>query len=168
MEGLITPNACAFIKRQIAFGETPTGTLPAPGECNHPWVRACPDMFDEEATLREAGGAPRRGHTTIGNSIVGSLRLVPDLRYTRTEVVGAGAVMMIGQWNEATIKGQKVAYPQTARNVLSDDGKTIRARRYYDRYTVYRSAAPGLRDLFEGVADSGPVTGGAPRCRRCS
>ncbi|MET9442686.1 hypothetical protein [Streptomyces sp. NPDC006610] len=163
LEGLITPNACAFIERQIAFGEAPTGTPPVPGGFDHPRVQAYLDIFDEEATLWEAGGAPQRGHTTIGNSIIGSLRLVPDLRYTGTEVVADGAVMMFGQWNEVTIKGQKVAYPQIARNVLSDDGKTIQARRYYDRYTVFGSAAPELRNLFEGVADSGRATGGAPK-----
>ncbi|MFC7219478.1 hypothetical protein ACFQLX_15045 [Streptomyces polyrhachis] len=162
LEGRITPNACAFIKRQIAFGETPTGTPPEPGESSHPRVRAYLDIFDPEATLWEAGGAPQRGHTTIGNSIIGSLRLVPDLRYRGTEVVADGAVAMFGQWNEVTIKGQQVAYPQIARNVLSDDGKSIQARRYYDRYTVFRSAAPELRNLFEGITDAGSATGGAP------
>ncbi|MFH8371116.1 hypothetical protein [Streptomyces sp. NPDC018031] len=171
LEGRITPNVCAFLTRQIAFGETPTGTPPQPGETGHPRVQAYLDIFDPEATLWEAGGGPQRGHTTIGNSIVGSLRLVPDLRYRGTDVVADGAVMMFGQWNEVTIKGQKVAYPQIARNLLSDDGKTIQARRYYDRYTVYRSAAPELRNLFEGIADAGPVTesrqtaGAPPRFR---
>ncbi|MFF5897095.1 hypothetical protein ACFY8O_14335 [Streptomyces argenteolus] len=156
LEGTITPNACAFMKRQIAFGETPTGTPPQPGEVGHPRVTAYLDIFDPEATLWEAGGNPQRGHAVIGNSIVGSLGLVPDLRYRGTEVVANGAVVMFGQWNEATVKGHKVGYPQVARNVLSDDGKTIQARRYYDRYTVFRSAAPELRNLFEGVADTGP------------
>ncbi|WP_406381307.1 hypothetical protein [Streptomyces sp. NBC_01618] len=156
LEGRITPNACAFMKRQITFGETTTGTPPQPGEVGHPRVAAYLDIFDPEATLWEAGGAPQRGHAVIGNSIVGSLRLVPDLRYRGTEVVADGAVVMFGQWNEVTIKGHKVGYPQIARNVLSDDGKTIQARRYYDRYTVYRSAAPELRNLFEGVVDTGP------------
>ncbi|MEV0491566.1 hypothetical protein [Streptomyces atratus] len=156
LEGRITPNACAFMKRQITFGETPTGTPPQPGEVGHPRVAAYLDIFDPEATLWEAGGDPQRGHAVIGNSIVGSLRLVPDLRYRGTEVVADGAVVMFGQWNEVTIKGHKVGYPQIARNVLSDDGKTIQARRYYDRYTVFRSAAPELRNLFEGVADTAP------------
>ncbi|MEV7795914.1 hypothetical protein AB0O68_28545 [Streptomyces sp. NPDC087512] len=163
LEGLITPNACAFVKRQIAFGETPTGTPPEPGELSHPRVRSYLDIFDEEATLWEAGSVPQRGHTTIGNSITGSLRLVPDLRYTGTEVVADGAVVMFGQWNEVTVKGRKVAYPQIARNVLSDDGKSVQARRYYDRYTVFGSAAPELRNLFEGVADAGRARGGAPQ-----
>ncbi|MGW1091685.1 hypothetical protein ACWD4L_36830 [Streptomyces sp. NPDC002596] len=156
LEGTITPNACAFMKRQITFGEIPTGTPPQPSEVQHPRVAAYLDIFDPEATLWEAGGNPQRGHAVIGKSIVGSLGLVPDLRYRGTEVVADGAVVMFGQWNEVTIKGHKVGYPQIARNVLSDDGKTIQARRYYDRYTVFRSAAPELRNLFEGVADTGP------------
>ncbi|MEU6883020.1 hypothetical protein [Streptomyces sp. NPDC046712] len=164
LEGRVTPNACAFMKRQIVFGETPTGTLPQAGGTGHPRVAAYLDIFDPEATLWEAGGAAQRGHTTIGDSIVKSLRLAPDLRYRGTEVVADGAVVMFGQWNEVTIKGHKVAYPQIARNVLSDDGKTMQARRYYDRYTVFRSAAPELRNLFEGITDSGPLDeGGAGR-----
>ncbi|MFH8473390.1 hypothetical protein [Streptomyces sp. NPDC018000] len=156
LEGHITPNACAFMKRQITFGETATGTPPQPGEIGHPRVAAYLDIFDPEATLWEAGSDPQRGHAVVGKSIVNSLRLVPDLRYRGTEVVADGAVVMFGQWNEVTVKGHKVGYPQIARNVLSDDGKTIQARRYYDRYTVYRSAAPELHNLFEGVADTGP------------
>jgi hypothetical protein len=167
LEGRITPNACAFMKRQITFGETPTGTPPQPGEVGHPRVAAYLDIFDPEATLWEAGSAPQRGHAVVGKSIVDSLRLVPDLRYRGTEVVADGAVVMFGQWNEVTVKGHKVGYPQIARNVLSDDGKTIQARRYYDRYTVFRSAAPELRNLFEGVADTDPAAdagrGPAPR-----
>jgi hypothetical protein len=167
LEGRITPNACAFIKRQIAFGEIPTGTPPALGDLNHPRVKAYLDIFDEEATLWEAGGNPQRGHTTIGNSITGSLRLAPDLRYRGTSVVADGAVMMFGQQNEVTVKGHKVTYPQIARNVLSDDGKTIQARRYYDRYELVKPIAPELRPLFEGIADADPAThgraGGAPQ-----
>lgn len=162
LEGLLTPNGCAFLKRQIAFGEMPTGTPPESGDLDHPRIAAYLDIFDPEATLWEAGAVPQRGHTSIGTSINGSLRLVPDLRYRGTDVVSDGAVMMFGQWNELTVKGHKVAYPQIARNLLSDDGKTIQARRYYDRYTVYRSAAPELRNLFEGVVDEGPATGAAP------
>ncbi|MER6500004.1 hypothetical protein ABT218_11575 [Streptomyces sp. NPDC001455] len=162
LEGRLTPNGCAFLKRQIAFGEMPTGTPPSPGDLGHPRIAAYLDIFDPEATLWEAGASPQRGHTSIGTSINGSLRLVPDLRYRGTDVVADGAVMVFGQWNEVTIKGHRVAYPQIARNLLSDDGKTIQARRYYDRYTVYRSAAPELRNLFEGVVDEGPVAGAAP------
>lgn len=40
LEGRITPHACAFMKRQMAFGEMPTGTPPAPGDLNHPRVQA--------------------------------------------------------------------------------------------------------------------------------
>lgn len=86
----------------------------------------------------------------------------PDLRYVGTNVVADGAVMMFGQHNEVTVKGQKVTYPQIARNVLSDDGKTIQARRYYDRYEIFKPVAPELRPLFEGIADAGPATGRTP------
>ncbi|WP_137991336.1 hypothetical protein [Streptomyces vilmorinianum] len=130
------------------------------GQTGHPRVAAYLDIFDPGATLWEADGEPQRGHDTIGNSIVRSLRLAPDLRYRGTEVVADSAVVMFGQWNEVTVKGQRVSYPQIARDVLSDDGKTIQARRYYDRYTVFRSAAPELRNLFEGIADTGPAADG--------
>ncbi|MEW2486951.1 hypothetical protein [Streptomyces sp. NPDC048411] len=166
LEGRITPNACAFLKRQITFGETPTGTPPALGDLNHPRVKAYLDIFDGEATLWEAGGDPQRGHTAIGNSITRTLQFAPDLRYRGTSVVADGAVMMFGQQNEVTIKGHKVTFPQIARNVLSDDGKTIQARRYYDRYEMFKPIAPELRPLFEGIADADPATregaGGAP------
>ncbi|WP_395293683.1 hypothetical protein ACF9IK_08780 [Kitasatospora hibisci] len=141
VEGRITPNACAFMKRQLAFGEVPTGTPPAPGDLSHPRVQAYLDIFDDEATLWEAGSAPQRGRTAIGTSITNSLRLAPDFRYRGTEIVAEGASMMFGQWNEVTLKGHKVAYPQVARNVLGDDGKTIQARRYYDRYELFRACA---------------------------
>lgn len=159
LEGRITPNACAFMRRQLAFGELPTATPPAVGDLGHPRVKAYLDIFDEEATLWEAGGTPQRGHTVIGTSITGSLRLVPDLRYRGTDVVADGGVMMFGQWNEATLKGHKVAYPQIARNVLGDDGKTLQARRYYDRYALFRDTVPELapEGLFDGIADSGPT-----------
>ncbi|TXS48242.1 hypothetical protein EAO77_31190 [Streptomyces sp. t39] len=166
LEGRITPNACAFMRRQIAFGELPTATPPAVGDLSHPRVKAYLEIFDEEATLWEAGSAPQRGHTVIGTSITGSLRLVPDLRYRGTDVVADGGVMMFGQWNEATLKGHKVAYPQIARNVLGDDGKTLQARRYYDRYALFKDTVPELvpASLFDGIADSGrtPSRGPAP------
>ncbi|MFD0349844.1 hypothetical protein ACFQ0M_35090 [Kitasatospora aburaviensis] len=157
VEGRITPNACAFMKRQLAFGEVPTGTPPAPGDLSHPRVQAYLDIFDDEATLWEAGSAPQRGRTAIGTSITGSLRLAPDFRYRGTEIVAEGASMMFGQWNEVTLKGHKVAYPQVARNVLGDYGKTIQARRYYDRYELFRYAAPELRSPFADIADAAPA-----------
>ncbi|MEU2392014.1 hypothetical protein [Streptomyces sp. NPDC007369] len=160
LEGRITPNGCAFLKRQIAFGEAPTGTPPAPGDLTHPRVMAYLDIFDEEATLWEAGGAPQRGHSVIGNSITGSLRLAPELRYRGTDVVADGAVVMFGQRNEITVKGRQVSYPQIARNVLGDDGKTVQARRYYDRHELFKPIAPELRPLFEGIADSDGSAGG--------
>ncbi|MFD0274369.1 hypothetical protein ACFVHB_10740 [Kitasatospora sp. NPDC127111] len=159
LEGRVTPNACAFMKRQIAFGEIPTGTPPARGDLSHPRVQAYLDIFDDEATLWEAGGDPQRGRTAIGTSITGSLALAPDLRYRGTDVVTEGASMMFGQWNEVTLKGHKVAYPQVARNVLGDDGRTIQARRYYDRYELFRHAAPELRSPFADLADAAPATG---------
>ncbi|MCG6500584.1 hypothetical protein, partial [Kitasatospora sp. A2-31] len=85
------------MKRQLAFGEVPTGTPPAPGDLSHPRVQAYLDIFDDEATLREAGSAPQRGRTAIGTSITGSLRLAPDFRYRGTEIVAEGASMMFGQ-----------------------------------------------------------------------
>lgn len=161
LEGRITPNACAFMKRQIAFGETPTGTPPQQGEVDHPRVETYLDIFDKEATLWEAGAKAQRGHEAIGTSIIGSLQIAPDLRYRGTDVVADGAVVMFGQWNEVTLKGHKVAYPQIARNVLSDDGKTMQARRYYDRHELFKPIAPELRPVFEGVTDTGPVPGTA-------
>ncbi|MGW5640120.1 hypothetical protein [Streptomyces sp. NPDC003832] len=165
LEGRITPNACAFMKRQIAFGEMPTGTRPAIGDLAHPRVKAYLDIFDEDATLWEAGAAPQRGHDVIGTSITGSLQLAPDLYYRGTDVVADGSTMMFGQWNEVTLKGHTVAYPQIARNVLGDDGKTIQARRYYDRYELFRDTVPDSvpEALFEGIADSGApaLSGGA-------
>ncbi|MEV7618232.1 hypothetical protein [Streptomyces sp. NPDC089799] len=142
LEGRITPNACAFMKRQIAFGETPA-------------LSTYLDIFDREASLWEAGGPALRGHTDIGASITRSLALAPDLRYRGTDVVTDGAVMMFGQQNTVTLKGQKVSYPQIARNVLGDDGKTIQARRYYDRYELFEVLPESRRPrpLFAGIAD---------------
>ncbi|MFE6870081.1 hypothetical protein ACFVFS_26430 [Kitasatospora sp. NPDC057692] len=153
LEGRLTPNACAFLRRQIAFGETPTGTPPVPGDLTHPRVRAYQAIFDAEATLWEAGGAPQRGLPAIGTSITRTLGLAPDFRYRGTEVVADGAVVMFGQWNEATVKGHPIAFPQIARNVLSDDGRTMQARRYYDRHELFKPVAPELRPLFAGIAD---------------
>ncbi|MFJ4094850.1 hypothetical protein ACIPYS_24955 [Kitasatospora sp. NPDC089913] len=158
LEGRFTPNACAFVRRQIAFGATPTGTAPKDGEFEHPRVLAYRSVFDDSATLWEAGGIPQRGPEAISAAIIGSLQLVPDFRYRGTEVVADGAVVMFGQWNEATVNGHPVAFPQIARNVLSDDGRTMQARRYYDRYELVRPVAPELRPLFAGVADpAGPA-----------
>ncbi|MEV5084263.1 hypothetical protein AB0K74_37585 [Streptomyces sp. NPDC056159] len=170
LEGQITPNACAFMKRQIAFGEIPTGTPPAIGDPNHPRVKAYLDIFDADATPWEAGANPQRGHDVIGTSITRSLQLAPDLRYRGTDVVANGSTMMFGQWNEITLKGRTVAYPQIARNVLGDDGKTLQARRYYDRYALFRDTVPELapKGLFEGIADSAgaPTRSGGPAHER--
>ncbi|MFF0561412.1 hypothetical protein [Streptomyces sp. NPDC004266] len=157
LEGRVTPNACAFMERQIAFGEMPTGTPPALGDLAHPRVRAYLDIFDPEATLWEAGSAPQRGRTTIGTSITGSLRLAPGLTYRGTDVVADGSTVMFGQWNEVTLKGRTVAYPQIARNVLGDEGRTLQARRYYDRAVLFRDTLPGAAPapLFAGITDAG-------------
>ncbi|WP_158717953.1 hypothetical protein [Streptomyces sp. NRRL F-2664] len=158
LEGRITPNVCAFLQRQLAFGAMATGEPPLPGDraLEHPRVAAYLDIFDPAATLWEAGGPPRSDHRVIGAAIAGSLNMVPDLRYTGTDVVADGGVVMFGQWNTATVKGHKVAYPQIARNVLGDDGKTIQARRYYDRHVLVRDTLPDApRALFDGIADSG-------------
>ncbi|MFF8599861.1 hypothetical protein ACF065_11260 [Streptomyces sp. NPDC015232] len=169
LEGSVTPNACAFLLRQIAFGEIPTGALPAPGELGHPRVRAYLDIFDPDATLWEAGSAPQRGHTVIGTSITNSLRLAPSLSYRGTDVVADGSTVMFGQWNEITFKGRTVAYPQIARNVLGDDGRTLQARRYYDRAVLFQDTLPAdaPTPLFAGIADTGaaPERGTPARLR---
>ncbi|AJF67917.1 hypothetical protein [Streptomyces vietnamensis] len=157
LEGRITPNACAFMERQITFGEMPTGTPPAYGDLAHPRVRAYLDIFDPEATLWEAGSAAQRGRTAIGTSITGSLGLAPSLTYRGTDVVADGSTVMFGQWNEVTLKGHTVAYPQIARNVLGDEGRTLQARRYYDRAVLFRDTLPGVAPapLFAGITDAG-------------
>ncbi|MFI8910037.1 hypothetical protein ACIGW4_00235 [Streptomyces sp. NPDC053513] len=157
LEGRITPNACAFMERQIAFGKLPTGTPPAYGDLGHPRVRAYLDIFDPDATLWEAGAEPQRGRTAIGTSITGSLVLAPSLAYRGTNVVADGSTVMFGQWNEVTLKGRTVAYPQIARNVLGDEGRTLQARRYYDRAVLFRDTLPGDAPvpLFAGITDSG-------------
>ncbi|MFJ9924178.1 hypothetical protein ACIRSF_33340 [Streptomyces rubiginosohelvolus] len=158
LEGRITPNVCAFLQRQLAFGAMPTGVPPLPGDLamEHPRVAAYLDIFDPAATLWEAGSPPKSDHRVIGAAIGGSLNMVPDLHYTGTDVVADGGVVMFGQWNTATVKGHRVAYPQIARNVLGDDGKTLQARRYYDRHVLVRDTLPDApRGLFEGITDSG-------------
>ncbi|MFF7441282.1 hypothetical protein [Streptomyces sp. NPDC008122] len=164
LEGRITPNACAFVQRQITFGELPTGTPPAYGDLGHPRVRAYLDIFDPEATLWEAGGEPQRGRTAIGTSITGSLALAPSLAYRGTDVVADGSTVMFGQWNEVTLKGRTIAYPQIARNVLGDEGRTLQARRYYDRAALFQDTLPGdaPAPLFAGIADSGEPGAGTP------
>ncbi|MEU1230350.1 hypothetical protein [Streptomyces sp. NPDC005828] len=164
LEGRITPNACAFMQRQITFGELPTGTPPAYGDLGHPRVRAYLDIFDPEATLWEAGGEPQRGRTAIGTSITGSLALAPSLAYRGTDVVADGSTVMFGQWNEVTLKGRTIAYPQIARNVLGDEGRTLQARRYYDRAVLFQDTLPGdaPAPLFAGIADSGEHGAGTP------
>ncbi len=157
LEGRLTPNTCAFLRRQITFGEMPTGTPPAPGGDGHPRVAAYLDIFDPDASLWEAGSAAQRGPAVIGASIANSLRLVPSLSYEGTDVVADGSTVVFGQRNEVTLKGRTVVYPQIARNVLGDDGRTIQARRYYDRAVLFQDTLPDTAPpaLFAGVADSG-------------
>ncbi|WP_158857623.1 hypothetical protein [Streptomyces sp. NRRL B-1347] len=143
----------------------PTGTAPQPGESGfeHPRVKAYLDIFDTDATLWEAGSRARRGRAEIGPAIINSLGLVKDLRYRGTNVVADGSTVVFGQWNEATVKGHKIAFPQIARNVLGDDGKSLQARRYYDRHVLLRDTLPDAPvGLFEGIADSGPAPAEAP------
>ncbi|MFI8828609.1 hypothetical protein [Streptomyces sp. NPDC053431] len=167
LEGRITPNACAFMTRQIAFGEMPTGTPPADGDLGHPRVRAYLDIFDPEATLWEAGAPAQRGHGPIGTSITRSLALAPSLVYRGTDVVADGSTVMFGQWNEVTLKGHRIAYPQIARNVLGDEGRTLQARRYYDRAVLFRDTLPESAPpaLFAGIADSGEADEGRAAAR---
>ncbi|QEV57419.1 hypothetical protein CP982_00590 [Streptomyces spectabilis] len=168
LEGRVTPNVCAFLQRQIRFGEMPTGPAPEPGESGfeHPRVKAYLDIFDTDATLWEAGSKARRGRDEIGPSIINSLGLVKDLRYRGTDVVAEGSTVVFGQWNEATVKGHKIAFPQIARNVLGDDGKSLQARRYYDRHVLLRDTLPDAPSgLFEGIADSGPAPAKTPASR---
>ncbi|WP_128819275.1 nuclear transport factor 2 family protein [Streptomyces sp. S063] len=168
LEGRITPNVCAFLERQLAFGRMATGTPPSaeqiPEEAvGHPRVAAYLDIFDPEATLWEAGSTPKTGRLVIGAAIAGSLRMVPDLHYTGTDVVADGGTVMFGQWNTATVRGHKVAYPQIARNVLGDEGRTIQARRYYDRHVLVRDTLPNApKGLFDGIADRGTPPAGRP------
>lgn len=170
LEGRITPNVCAFLERQLAFGRMATGTPPSAGQTpqeavTHPRVAAYLDIFDPEATLWEAGSTPKTGRLVIGAAIAGSLRMVPDLYYTGTDVVADGGTVMFGQWNTATVKGHTVAYPQIARNVLGDEGRTIQARRYYDRHVLVRDILPNApKGLFDGIADHGtsPARRSAP------
>ncbi|MFD8008866.1 nuclear transport factor 2 family protein [Streptomyces sp. NPDC058955] len=156
LEGRLTPNTCAFLRRQITFGEMPTGTPPAADGAGHPRVAAYLDIFDPDASLWEAGGPAQRGPAVIGASIANSLRLVPSLRYEGTDVVADGSTVVFGQRNEVTLKGRTVVYPQIARNVLGDDGRTIQARRYYDRAVLFQDTLPDTAPtpLFDGVTDS--------------
>ncbi|MEI5098329.1 hypothetical protein RB200_06255 [Streptomyces sp. PmtG] len=143
----------------------PTGTAPEPGASGfeHPRVKAYLDIFDTDATLWEAGSKARRGRDEIGSSIITSLGLVKDLRFRGTNVVADGSTVVFGQWNEATIKGHKIAFPQIARNVLGDDGKSLQARRYYDRHMLLRDTLPDApAGLFEGISDRGPAAAQAP------
>lgn len=169
LEGRLTPNTCAFLRRQITFGEMPTGTPPVADGADHPRVGAYLDIFDPDASLWEAGSAAQRGPAVIGASIANSLRLVPSLRYEGTDVVADGSTVLFGQRNEITLKGHTVVYPQIARNVLGDDGRTIQARRYYDRAVLFQDTLPDTAPtaLFAGVTDSGaPAPAAAPAAPR--
>ncbi|QSS91314.1 hypothetical protein [Streptomyces sp. M54] len=78
-------------------------------------------------------------------------------------MVADGSTVMFGQWNTATVKGHKVAYPQIARNVLGDEGRTIQARRYYERHVLVRDTLPNApKGLFDGIADHGKAPARGP------
>ncbi|WP_068898234.1 nuclear transport factor 2 family protein [Planomonospora sphaerica] len=148
ISGWVSPNACAFIKRQIKFGKVTTPDR----------VGAYVDMWSEDATLWEPAKAstpPLQGEEAIRKSISGSLGLVPDFRFRGTRIAVNGPAVMFEAYNEATIKGHEVAYPAVYRVRLTDGGKVDQGRRYYDRHTWFKPLDPELPDLFADVADGG-------------
>ncbi|MEO3811220.1 hypothetical protein ABGB17_19680 [Sphaerisporangium sp. B11E5] len=65
--------------------------------------------------------------------------------------------------NKATVKGHEIAYPAVYRVQLTDGGKVVQGRRYYDRHSLFKLLAPELPELFAGVADgSAPDQGRRP------
>ncbi|MEV1178699.1 nuclear transport factor 2 family protein [Nonomuraea sp. NPDC049784] len=154
IKGWVSPNACTFINRQIRFGKVTTENR----------VQAYVDIWDTNATLwepRKASAPLMQGLDTIRASIAGTLALVPDFRFRGTRVAVNGPAVMFEAVNEATVKGHKITYPAVYRVLLTDDGKVIQGRRYYDRHLMFSPLDPSLPDLFSGVADSGlPEEGG--------
>ncbi|GGQ05711.1 nuclear transport factor 2 family protein [Streptosporangium pseudovulgare] len=155
ISGWVSPNACAFIKRQIKFGKVTTPDR----------VGAYVDMWSKDATLWEPAKASTpllQGEEAIRKAISGSLGLVPDFRFRGTRIAVNGPAVMFEAHNEATIKGHEVAYPAVYRVQLTDDGKVDQGRRYYDRHTWFKPLDPELPDPFAGVADGVPDRGRRP------
>lgn len=148
ISGWVSPGACAFIKRQIRFGKVTTPDR----------VGAYVDMWTKDATLWEPAKAtrpPTQGLDAIRTAISGSLALVPDFRFRGTRIAVNGPAVMFEAHNEATVKGHQVAYSAVYRVLLSDDGKVIQGRRYYDRHSWFKPLDPSLPDVFTNVADGG-------------
>ncbi|MGW6504670.1 nuclear transport factor 2 family protein [Nonomuraea angiospora] len=156
ISGWVSPGACAFIKRQIKFGKVSTPDR----------VNAYVDMWSKDATLWEpanVGKDPVQGLDEIRTAISGSLSLVPDFRFRGTRIAVNGPAVMFEAHNQATLKGHEVAYDAVYRVLLTDDGKVIQGRRYYDRHSWFKPLDPTLPDPFANIADDGtPDQGRAP------
>ncbi|MET7335138.1 nuclear transport factor 2 family protein [Nonomuraea sp. NPDC005650] len=156
ISGWVSPGACAFIKRQIKFGKVSTPDR----------VDAYVDLWSEDATLWEPAKAdrlPTQGLDAIRTAISGSLSLVPDFRFRGTRIAVNGPAVMFEAHNQATLKGHEVAYDAVYRVLLTDDGKVIQGRRYYDRHSWFKPLDPTLPDLFANVTDGGtPDRGRTP------
>jgi ketosteroid isomerase-like protein len=149
LDGELTRNNCAFITRQIRFGSMPTEPDPQAR------IDAYLDIFDREATLWEAATPVVRGHDAIKGSISGSLALFPDLYFEGDQVTADGAVVMFDARNALNVAGTPIEYDAVYRVLLTDDGKVLQGRRYYDRLDLFSPIDPTLPNLFEGIGDSG-------------
>ncbi|SHG82049.1 nuclear transport factor 2 family protein [Streptoalloteichus hindustanus] len=157
VEGWVSPNACAFITKQVAFGEMKT--LPDAQRR----VDAYGDIFAPDATLWEPAepGKLVRGLDDIKASIKGTLASLPDFQFTGERISVDGPVVMFGANNTVTVKGHAITYPAIYRVLLGDDGKVIQGRRYYDRSQWFAPLDSTLPKVFDGVADSGPTPSSA-------
>ncbi|MEQ4726004.1 nuclear transport factor 2 family protein [Nonomuraea sp. B19D2] len=148
ISGWVSPNACTFIKRQITFGEVTTPDR----------VSAYVDIWSKDATLWEPAKASRpllQGEEAIRKAISGTLSLIPDFRFQGTRIAVNGPAVMFEAHNEATVKGHEIAYDAVYRVQLTDGGKVVQGRRYYDRHTLFKPLDPELPDLFADIADGG-------------
>ncbi|WP_101787471.1 nuclear transport factor 2 family protein [Nonomuraea indica] len=146
ISGWVSPNACTFIKRQIRFGKVTTPDR----------VGAYVDLWSKDATLWEPApvGTPLlQGEEAIRKAISGTLSLIPDFRYRGTRIAVNGPAVMFEAHNEATVKGHEIAYSAVYRVQLTDGGKVVQGRRYYDRHALFLPLAPELPDPFADVAD---------------
>ncbi|MCP2258863.1 Ketosteroid isomerase-related protein [Streptoalloteichus tenebrarius] len=153
VEGWVSPNACAFITRQVEFGSMKT--LPDPQKR----VDVYGDIFAQDATLWEPAepGKMVRGVDDIKASISATLKLLPDFQFTGERVSVDGPVVMFGATNTVTVKGHAITYPAIYRVVLTDGGKVVQGRRYYDRSRWFAPLDPSLPKVFDGISDSGPT-----------